>query len=128
MENIHCGKDKFKFLKKINKGKHLLICKDINDRFKEYAIITSDKEVKDTIKQCEEEPIEMVKYRFKLIYLNLTKYSDEELNKHYEEKDQIWQDWCNDVVLFYAHRFVIFNGRMLIPLMEMSDKIKIHKV
>ncbi len=119
--NIRCGNDEFRFLKKISKRKHALVCGDINKRFKEYAVITSDKEVKDTLKECEKEPIEAVKFRFKLIYQSLMKYTDKELNEHYEKKDQEWQDWCNDVVLFYTHRFVIFNGRLLIPLIELPE-------
>lgn len=121
MNTIHCASDEYKFIKKLKKQKHALICTDINKRFKEYAVITSDKEVKDTVKECEKEPIEVVKFRFKLIYKSLMKYTDRELNQHFEAKDQEWQDWCNDVVLFYAHRFVIFEGRLLIPLMELPE-------
>ncbi len=117
--NYKCVNDEYKFAKKISKRKHALTCCDIHKRFKEYAVITSDKEVKDSIKECEKEPIETVKFRFKLIYKSLMKYSDSELNKHYEAKNQIWQDWCNDVVLFYAHRFVIFEGKLFIPIMEL---------
>ncbi len=119
MNNIYCENDEYKFLKKLNKQKHALTCGDINKRFKEYAVITSDKEVKESIKQCEKEPIEILKHRFKLIYQNLIKYTDIDLNKHFEAKDQEWQDWCNDVLLFYSHRFVIFEGKLLIPLMEL---------
>ncbi len=126
MSNImHCEKDKCFFLKKLKKSTHALTCGDINSRFKEYAVITSDKEVKDTIKECEKTDIKNLTFRFKLIYANLTQYTDNELNSHYEAKDQQWQDWCNDVVLFYAHRFVIFNGKMLIPLMELPKKANI---
>jgi hypothetical protein len=50
MNNIYCENDEYKFLKKLNKQKHALTCGDINKRFKEYAVITSDKEVKESIK------------------------------------------------------------------------------
>lgn len=122
--NHHCINDEYKFAKKISKRKHALTCGDINKRFKEYAVITSDKEVKESIKECQKEPIEMVKHRFKLIYHSLTQYTDKELNEHFEAKDQKWQDWCNDVVLFYAHRYVLFDGKLFIPIMELPDNLR----
>jgi len=36
------------------------------------------------------------------------KYTDEQLNKHFNEKNNDWDNWCNDVALFYAYRHVLF--------------------
>ncbi len=119
--NHRCVNDEYKFAKKISKRKHAVTCGDIHKRFKEYAVITSDKEVKESIERCQNEPIEAVKFRFKLIYHSLTQYSDKELNEHFEEKNQKWQDWCNDVILFYVHRFIIFEGKLFIPIMELPE-------
>ncbi len=95
-----------------------LVCGQIHKRFKEYVVKTTDKEVKDAIGRAEKEDKVKVTYIFKLTYENITKYTDEELNQHYEKNTKEWQDWCNDVLLFFTHRYVLFGSKFPIPLIR----------
>ncbi len=119
---INCNGEKMYIAGKF-KGHAGVLCEEINKRFKEYIVLTMDKTIKDAIERCKEDSIEQNKFRFRLVYINLTKYSDEELNSHYENKTKEWDDWCDDVVLFYAHRHVLFDGKY-IPIMQFTDENK----
>jgi hypothetical protein len=87
----------------------LLDCSNIDIRFKEYAVSTSNKQVKDLIKLYRSRSREKVVLSYKGSYHNLIQYTDEELNSHYENNTQEWQDWCNDVAIYHTSKFVLYS-------------------
>lgn len=96
-----------------------LVCGQIHKRFKEYVVKTTDKEIKEMVEKAKNDDKEKVKFIFTKTFENITKYSDKELNEHYEKKTEEWFNWCNDVALFYCSRFVLFDGKFKIPLIRL---------
>ena len=84
-------------------------CGGISNRFKEYSVVSTAKEITGVIKSVEKQDEKERKHTWVSILRELTRYTDEELNAHYEAHDQAWGDWCNDAVLFYAYNAVIFK-------------------
>lgn len=99
-------------------GESALVCGQIHTRFKDYMVKTTDEEIKKILESAQKEDRDKVVYMFKKTYENITQYSDEELNEHFEKQTKQWQDWCNDVCLFFCYRYVVFHGKMPIPLMK----------
>jgi hypothetical protein len=97
-------------------------CGGIGTRFKEYIILSTAKEITAQIKSAEKLGEQDRKRIYICVLRNLNKYTDEELNAHYEATDQVWRDWCNDAILFYAYNAVIFKKG--IPSMELSKADK----
>jgi len=88
------------------KGKKLIIpAKYVNERFSEYAIlITSEDDFTECCNRLKGKSIEEVLPKLIAITRNIMKYSDKELNEHYEANNQAFKDWGDDVILFYIHR------------------------
>jgi len=99
-------------------GQHALSCAQIHERFKEYAVKTTHTEMKAIIELAMRQAREEQMFIFRSIFRALVKYTDEELNTHYNNKDKEWQDWCNDVALFYVYRFVLLHK--LIPIFKVD--------
>jgi hypothetical protein len=97
-------------------------CGGIAERFKEYSIISSAKEITGMIKNAEKLEEKERKHIWVSILRELHKHTDEQLNAHYEAQSQEWRDWCNDAVLFYAYNAVIFKKG--IPSMELTTADK----
>ena len=97
-------------------------CGGISTRFKDYIVITSAKEITQSIKNGEKLDEQERKRIWVSILRELNRYTDEELNAHYEATDQEWRDWCNDAVLFYAYNAIIFKKG--IPSVELSTEQK----
>ena len=93
-------------------------CGGISNRFKEYSVISTAKEITGVIKSVEKQDEKERKHTWVSILRELSRYTDEELNAHYEATDQAWRDWCSDAVLFYAYNAVIFKKG--IPSMELT--------
>lgn len=101
-------------------GDYALSCKEIHERFKEYAVKTTHVEIKEIVDKALTEPRGKQIYMFRSIFHELIKYSDDELNTHYNNKDQEWQDWCNDVALFYVYRLVLLDK--MIPIFKLRNQ------
>lgn len=99
-----------------------LACSHIHSKLSEYVIKTTYKSIQDMIQRIENEKNE-VKMRlvFRKLYTNLTKYSEYDLDQHYQKQTKEWQDWCNDVLIFYCNRYVLFNGSMKIPVVQLPS-------
>jgi hypothetical protein len=100
-----------------------LVCKDIHPRFKEYCVMTSHSQIMDGFKSAEAEDLETRKGIFRSVYSALTKYTDEELTAHWEANSQEWQDWCNDVAIFYVYRRMLFETAY-IPIVDSPNPAK----
>ena len=85
-----------------------LCCAVIDERFSEYYVKTSktkfEKSIADASNQSRDQKILM----FKILHENINKYTDEQLDNHFNEKNNDWDNWCNDVALFYAYRHLLF--------------------
>ena len=98
-----------------------LTCNDIHPRFKEYCVQTTHKEIMECFAGAEKSSLEERKKIFRSVYVELTKYTEPELNQHYESKTQKWTDWCNDVALFYMYRRLLFETAY-IPIVDNPEK------
>ena len=96
-----------------------LCCAVINERFSQYYVITSKTKFEKLINDSSNESRENQILMFKILHENINKYSDEQLNKIFNEKNNNWDNWCNDVSLFYAYRYVLFPTKP-IPLAHPS--------
>ena len=47
-------------------------------------------------------------FMFKILHENVNQYTDDQLDTHFNEKNNDWDNWCNDVALFYAYRHLLF--------------------
>ena len=85
-----------------------LCCAVINERFSEYYVMTSKKKFEKSISDALNESREKQILMFKILYENINKYTDEQLDKNFNEKNNDWDIWCNNVALFYAYRHLLF--------------------
>ena len=61
--------------------------------------------------------------KWKAVLYNLLQYTDEELALHRERQTQEWENWCNNVVLFYAYNNIIFKEKA--PMITIDDLCKL---
>ena len=119
-----------------------LTCGGIHPRFKDTAVVTTPKEVNDTVKLAETTTERERRRIWKETLTSLTQYSDEEFNSHYSNNTQEWKDWCDDAIIFFAYNAIIFKkgipaitnltaeqtaeatGRKIADLKETNKKIK----
>ena len=85
-----------------------LCCAVINERFSEYYVITSKDKFEKLISDASNESRENKILMFKILHENINNYTDDRLNKNFNEKNNDWDNWCNDVALFYVYRHVLF--------------------
>jgi len=90
--------------------KMIVTCKGIDKRFEEYAVATTDKEIRTQLNNLVKN--EENKQLMNKIYNCNVKFSEEDLQNHYKAKDQIWQDWCGDVVLYHVFNYVLNNVKI----------------
>jgi hypothetical protein len=89
--------------------KIMLLCLEIHPRFKEYCVLTTSKEVKETIDNYRKSDKGHIKFVYRESLLNILQYSDEELNNKYTLNSKEWKDWCDDILIFYAVRLLLFD-------------------
>lgn len=107
----------------IPEGKQpVLVCESIHPKLKDYMIMTTHKEVIDHIELAKQETIPVLKKIFVESLMNLVKYSEEELNAEYESKSQKWQDFADDVLIFYATRLILMKKHIPIKLIDNLTK------
>ena len=96
----------------------VVTCQGISDRFKAYAVLTTDDQIKELLDIYEHCIRKVTAQAYRKCFVELTKYTDDDLEFHYQLCDNVWKNWCNDVVIFYAMRYVLFNT--LIPISELA--------
>ena len=104
-----------------NQKKIYLVCGDINKRFEKYLVETPKVEMDDAIASIDRDEKEFNKRMFVSILQTLNQYTDEQLWNHFVAKNKEWEDWCEDVPLFFAFRHIIFNKE--VPIAEPKTKI-----
>ena len=95
-------------------------CSGIGKRFAEYVVVSTAKEIEKFRKSAERQNEEDRKKVWVNILRELNRYTDAELNAHYEVSSKEWRDWCNDAMLFYAYNSVIFKKG--IPCFELPKE------
>ena len=90
----------------------------IAHRFKEYAFVTTAKEIDDMINKIKKKDEIERKRVWVRVLRELHKYTNEELNANWEASNQAWSDWCCDAAIFFAYNAVIFGKG--IPSMEIT--------
>ena len=114
------------YAKEIPEGKTAaMTCGGIHPKLKEYLVLTTHAEVLEFI-QLAENDLPSLKRIFVSSLHNLTKYSEEELNAEYELKSQKWQDFCEDVLIFYTTRLVLMKKQIPIKLIDSTEGLIIH--
>ena len=90
-------------------NKFVISASGIGERFKEYYIMTTDSKIKTLISDIESSSKEENKHIYRSVYLSITQYSTDKLQEAYVLKNDSWQNWCDDVVIFYVTRLILFN-------------------
>lgn len=111
-----------KFIKPKSSKKIAVWCGGISIRFKDYHIVTNSREIESCIEKTKKLDTQAQKGIWLSITRNLHRYTDEELNHHYEETDKQWFDWCNDAVIWYAYNVVLFKKG--IPASEVTAEME----
>jgi hypothetical protein len=131
--------EKILSLDEANNGKHtvlktggdnikLVVFGDlINQKFKEFCVTTTSKEM--------DEMIELIKTRYtsdnKLVWVRilreLNKYDKPTLEYHFTNKTKEWDNWANDCVLWYCYNAVVFNKGIPVSLYDDIPEGKLIK-
>lgn len=93
-----------------------LMCRDINPRFTEYVVHTSNSEILAYMNECGNKNKKEIAFSFVSSYKYITKYTDEELNNHFINKTKEFDNWCTDVAIFYVTRYLLLEKP--IPIRE----------
>ena len=94
----------------------MLPCIYISPKFFDFNVITTHKEVMKAIEMLSQYPLARQKRQYVKALMNVMKYSNEEMTSHFEKQSQEFQDWCDDVAIFYAVRYVLMNKP--IPMLD----------
>jgi hypothetical protein len=86
-----------------------VVCGGIAERFNDYLVVTTPKEIDDMVNEAEELSVKEQKMNWVLLLRSLTQYTNEELERHERDRTPEWSDWCNDAVLFFAYNAVVFK-------------------
>lgn len=98
---------------------HLILdCSEIKDEFNCFYIKTTSSEVEDCFKRMKENTHEEVKAVYVGSISFLRTYNKEKLIELHNEKTKNWENWCNDVLLFYVSRQILFKRPIPIIVIE----------
>jgi hypothetical protein len=93
-----------------------LECSEIKEEFGCFFIQTHSEKVMDCYIDLKNETLQNVKAVYIGAICSLKVYNKEKLIELHTEKSDKWQNWCDDVLLFYVSRLILFNER--IPIID----------
>ena len=96
-----------------------ITCEDIHQRFIQYCVETTDENIQQNITFAKSQTLQHLKSIFRSVYGTLVQYDEPTLQQHFIAKNKEWTDWCDDVVVFYAVRLVLF--KKVIPIIKMHE-------
>lgn len=96
----------------------ILDCGEISNILECFRVITSYHQLKGLMKIARNEDGNMKLHIYHCAQKCLLQYSKKQLINHFEKEDKEYQDFCNDVAIYYAYRKVLFNTT--IPMTEIK--------
>lgn len=97
----------------------ILDCSEISSKLSKYGVMTTHKSVCEALAMCSTMPYKMQTKMLKQCHIDLTQWSNAELQTHYVAKNHHWYNFCNDTLLFYTLRFILL--KIEIPIWFMED-------
>jgi hypothetical protein len=98
-----------------------IYAKYISPMFKDFFIKSNTNDVQDCLDLFRKKDNLISIYR--KIIKNLFRYSDEELSCSVNEGNK-YNDWCNDVILYYCCRYLLYNKPIPIFRIESDNTIE----
>ena len=102
---------------------NMLVCiqgGSVAKRFKDYCVTTTPACLQGHIEFVRSLPPIKRKHFFAAILRSLHRWTDAELNDHFERITEDWQNWCDDVALYFACNAVLFDKG--IPCCQVTDE------
>lgn len=96
-----------------------LNCGLIDARFNPYLVVTVVFELEEMREIAQKRSSNNNMHLYVAVKENIMKYSDEELDQHHKNGTAAWQDWCNDVALYFVYRHILFGDR--IPIQNIPE-------
>lgn len=84
-------------------------CEEIGQQYSSFMVKTPHNEIKEAIETARNETISEQMRIFQSISNEVTKYDEQTLKHYWFNGKPQFQDWCDDVVLYYVYRLVLFN-------------------
>jgi hypothetical protein len=97
-----------------------LDCSDIKPEFKYFLIETTPNKIMECWSGFGENTPKEIMAVYVGSYNFLRTYNKEKLIEMYNEKSKNWSNWCDDVMLFYATRNILFGQK--IPVIKELPK------
>jgi len=92
------------------------MCGEISLLFADFGVLSNDKAIRDGIEYCSSLTLAAQKSMYVAVLNNLMKFTNEELTVHQENRSKEFQDWSDDVAIFFTARLVVFGKA--IPISE----------
>jgi hypothetical protein len=96
-------------------------CGEIHPRFEKYNVKTTDEDITNIRNRALNTEKKELGLAWGSCFRELAKWSEEALYKIYEENNKDWENWCDDAVLFYCYRSVLFPDK-LIPIQPVTEQ------
>ena len=96
--------------------KILLSCCEISEQLIDFFVETTHEEICSVLNNIYSESDEMIKYIEQRALKNLTKYKRCCLITLFRVQNKVYQDFCNDVAIYYVCRFKLNNEK--IPIVK----------
>ncbi len=95
-------------------------CKEIDKKFNMIVVVVTYETLHNTLEKIKKISKESQNRVYCSTLIELLKYTTEEIIKHSEENNQQWEDFCNDVVLYYATRNVLYKDKIPVTLDDLD--------
>jgi hypothetical protein len=103
----------------VDSDKIVISCAEINPKYGQFLVETTISTITTILSHICLFSRQINNLVFGSAYGCITNYSAEQLVKFAETQDkETFKNWCNDVVLFYALRFYLSEGKLRIPVMK----------
>lgn len=91
-------------------------CSEIKEEFEGFLIKTTPNELMECWTRYENYTLEEIMAIYVGSYSFLRAFNREKLIELHNTKTKNWENWCNDVIIYYASRNILFQNK--IPVIE----------